>query len=303
MNSVAFTVGSWPIYWYGILISAAFIIGIFLVQSLAGKRGYDMDHLWTIFLILIPCAVFGARLYYVIFSWDMYGYADDPLRILQTWKGGLAIHGGLLAGILVILIACRKYRMDFFGVLDCFAPAVALGQAIGRWGNYFNGEAYGSVTTLPWGIHVAADQELHHPTFLYESLWDLLVFILLMVLFKKSKRSGNVVLIYLIAYSVGRFFIEGLRMDSLMIGPFRQAQVLSVCLIIIAGAILVYRNRKMNRLADEVKPAAAKKMKKAQNTQSTQKAENVKNVKNTKNTKNVNNVKNMKNTKNAKRKK
>ncbi len=280
MNSVAFTVGSWPIYWYGILISAAFIIGIFLVQSLAGKRGYDMDHLWTIFLVLIPCAVFGARLYYVIFSWDI--YADDPLRILQTWKGGLAIHGGLLAGILVILIACRKYRMDFFGVLDCFAPAVALGQAIGRWGNYFNGEAYGSVTTLPWGIHVAADQELHHPTFLYESLWDLLVFILLMVLFKKSKRSGNVVLIYLIVYSVGRFFIEGLRMDSLMIGPFRQAQVLSVCLIIISGAILLYRNRKSNRLAHGVKSAAVKKAEKsgkAEKTRNTQKAKNIKNTK------------------------
>lgn len=262
MNSIAFTIGSWPIHWYGILISTALIIGVFLVQSLAGKRGYDIDHLWTIFLITIPCAVIGARLYFVIFSWDT--YAGDPASIFKIWNGGLAIHGGLLAGILVIYICCRKYQMDFFGVLDCFAPAVALGQAIGRWGNYFNGEAYGSVTTLPWGIHVGADNYLHHPTFLYESLWDLLVFILLMVMFKKSKRSGNVILVYLIAYSVGRFFIEGLRMDSLMIGPFRQAQVLSVCLIILATTILVYRNKKMNRLAEEKPTIAPQKKKKKQ---------------------------------------
>lgn len=262
MNSIAFTIGSWPIHWYGILISAALIIGVFLVQSLAGKRGYDIDHLWTIFLITIPCAVIGARLYYVIFNLGM--YAGDPISIFKTWNGGLAIHGGLLVGILVIYLSCRKYQMDFFGVLDCFAPAVALGQAIGRWGNFFNGEAYGSVTTLPWGIHVAADNYLHHPTFLYESIWDILVFILLMVMFKKSKRSGNVVLVYLIAYSVGRFFIEGLRMDSLMIGPFRQAQVLSVCLIIIATAILVYRNKKMNRLEQEKQTIAPQKKKKKQ---------------------------------------
>ncbi|HMM07426.1 MAG TPA: prolipoprotein diacylglyceryl transferase [Clostridiales bacterium] len=279
MNSVAFTIGSWPIHWYGILISAAFIIGVFLVQFLATKRGYDIDHLWTIFLLLIPCAVVGARLYYVIFSWDTGMYADDPLLIFQTWRGGLAIHGGLLAGILVIFIGCRKYQMDFFGVLDCFAPAVVLGQAIGRWGNYLNGEAYGSVTTLPWGIHVAADQELHHPTFLYESLWDLLVFILLMALFKKSKRNGNVVLVYLIAYSVGRFFIEGLRMDSLMIGPLRQAQVLSVVLIVIAGAILLYRNRKASPLDHGKKASTAKKPGKSVKTKNTQEAKHIKNTK------------------------
>ncbi len=295
MNSVAFTIGSWPIHWYGILISTAFIIGVFLVQSLATKRGYDIDHLWTIFLILIPCAVVGARLYYVIFSWDT--YADDLISIFQTWRGGLAIHGGLLAGIFVILIGCRKYRMDSFGVLDCFAPAVALGQAIGRWGNYFNGEAYGSVTTLPWGIHVAADQKLHHPTFLYESLWDFLVFILLLVLFKKSKRNGNVFLVYLIAYSVGRFFIESLRMDSLMIGPFRQAQVLSVGLIIFAGAIFLYRNRKANRLEHGVKPAAAEKSEKSNKTEKTKKAEKPENTKSTRKAKNAKNTKNTNNTK------
>lgn len=317
MNSVAFTIGSWPVHWYGILISAAFVIGVFLVQSLAVKRGYDIDHLWTIFLFLIPCAVVGARLYYVIFSWDTGMYAEDPIRILETWRGGLAIHGGILGGIFVIFIGCRKYRMDFFGVLDCFAPAVALGQAIGRWGNYLNGEAYGSITTLPWGIRIAADGELHHPTFLYESLWDFLVFILLMALFKKSKRNGNVFLIYLIAYSFGRFFIEGLRMDSLMIGPWRQAQVLSVVFIVIAGAIFLYRNGKKSRRREgqlaavkkteksgqpgkaqkSGQPAKTENGKKSENGARPEKAKDHPKAKDGKNKKSTNNQKNAKNAK------
>ena len=246
MSSVAFTIGSWPVYWYGILISAALIIGVFLSQHLAKARGYNIDQLWTIFLVTIPAAIIGARLYYVIFNWDLYG--ADPSLIFKTWKGGLAVHGGLLAGMLAVFLCGRAYKMDVWGVLDCIAPSMSLGQAIGRWGNFFNGEAYGSVTNLPWGIHVSADHYLHHPTFLYESLWDLLLFVILMRMFRRSRRSGNVTLVYLLVYSVGRFFIEWLRMDSLMIGPFRQAQVMSACLFLIALVLLVCRNRRMNRL-------------------------------------------------------
>lgn len=242
MGPIAFTIGSWPVYWYGILISIAFVLGVFLSQHFAKKRGYDLDQLWTIFLVLIPCAVIGARLYYVFFNWDM--YSADPIKILQTWHGGLAIHGGVLGGLLAVFITCRIYKIDAFGILDCIAPSLALGQAIGRWGNFFNGEAYGSVTNLPWGIHVPDDVYLHHPTFLYESIWDLLLFFLLLKLFPKMKRTGNVTCIYFIVYSFGRFFIEGLRTDSLMIGPLRQAQVLSLCLFVIASFLLWYRNRK-----------------------------------------------------------
>lgn len=241
MNSVAFTIGSWPIYWYGILISSAMIIGAFLIQHLAKKRGYDIDQMWTIFLITIPCAVIGARLYYVIFSWDV--YQNDLLRILMVWHGGLAVHGGLLAGIGAIFLCCRHYKTDVFGVLDCFAPAMALGQAIGRWGNFFNGEAYGGVTDLPWGIHVAADPYLHHPTFLYESIWDILLFLFLWRLFPKTKHTGIVLGFYLLIYSFGRFWIEGLRTDSLMLGPLRQAQVLSLCLMVAGGLILYFRKK------------------------------------------------------------
>lgn len=241
MDPVAFTIGSWPVYWYGVLISAALLIGVFLAQHFARVRGYDIDKLWSILLITIPCAVVGARLYYVFFSWEL--YADDPMKILQVWKGGLAVHGGILGGALAVYCCCRKYKMDFFGILDCIAPALALGQAIGRWGNYINGEAYGSVTELPWGISVPDDPYLHHPTFFYESLWDFALFIVLCVLFKKFKRTGNVACVYFIVYSVGRFFIEALRTDSLMIGPLRQAQMISLCLILVASGVLIYRNR------------------------------------------------------------
>lgn len=257
MNPIAFTIGSWPVYWYGILISTAFVLGVFLSQHFARKRGYDLDQLWTIFLVLIPCAVIGARLYYVIFNWDM--YSSDPIKIVQTWHGGLAIHGGVLGGLLAVFITCRIYKLDTFGILDCIAPSLALGQAIGRWGNFFNGEAYGSVTDLPWGIHVPDDVYLHHPTFLYESIWDLLLFFLLVKLFSKTKRTGNVTCIYFIVYSFGRFFIEGLRTDSLMIGPLRQAQVLSLCLFVIASFLLWYRNRKPSVSARDSSSAVASK--------------------------------------------
>lgn len=259
MDPVAFTIGSWPVYWYGILISAALLIGVFLAQHLAKVRGYDIDKLWTVLLITIPCAVIGARLYYVIFSWDM--YAGDFMKIFQVWKGGLAVHGGILGGALAVILTCRHYKMDFWGVLDCIAPALALGQAIGRWGNFINGEAYGSVTTLPWGIHVPDDPYLHHPTFLYESIWDLGLFIALMVLFKKFKRTGNVTCVYFIVYSVGRFFIESLRTDSLMIGPLRQAQMISLGLILGASAVLIWRN-KLHPAPVESKTAAKGKKKK-----------------------------------------
>lgn len=241
MDPVAFTIGSWPVYWYGILISSALLIGVFLAQHLAKKRSYDLDKLWTVLLIAIPCAVVGARLYYVIFSWDM--YADNLMKVFQVWKGGLAVHGGILGGALAVFLTCRYYKMDFWGILDCITPALALGQSIGRWGNYINGEAYGSVTTLPWGIPVAEDPFLHHPTFLYESLWDFGLFLVLMAFFGKAKRTGNVACTYFIVYSAGRFFIESLRTDSLMIGPLRQAQMISLCLIAVAAFALIWRNK------------------------------------------------------------
>ena len=241
MNSVAFTIGTWPVYWYGILISAALLIGMFLAQRLAKSRGYDVDKLWSVLLLMVPAAVVGARLYYVLFRWDLYG--GDPLTILKVWHGGLAVHGGILGGLLAILIGCKIWKLDFFGVLDCVAPALALGQAIGRWGNFFNGEAYGGVTSLPWGIHVAADPSLHHPTFLYESLWNLGVLMLLLLMTKNKfkKADGEIFLWYLLLYGIGRFWIEGLRTDQLLVWgtDIAVSQLLAAVLAVGSGLLIL----------------------------------------------------------------
>lgn len=243
MNPVAFTVFGWPVRWYGICLTLGIIAGVIIATRLAKEREIDEDHIWTMILWAIPMSVIGSRIYYVIFQWPH--YAGNLGEIFAIWHGGLAIHGTIIAGALTVIICCKYYKLDFFKVADCFAPALILGQAIGRWGNFFNQEAHGTVTNLPWAINVHG--EMVHPTFLYESLWDLGIFIILMILFKKRRQEGNLILIYLMLYSVGRFFIEGLRTDSLMIGPLRQAQVISIVLFVGALLIYLYRQRRAAR--------------------------------------------------------
>ena len=190
-------------------------------------------------LLIIPSAIIGARLYFVAMRWDL--YAQDPIRIFQTWHGGLAVHGGIILCVLVLLIYCRKRRLDYLRWVDLFAPFLVLGQAIGRWGNFTNQEAYGFETTVPWAIEI--NGSYHHPTFLYESIWNLLVFALLMWLIRRPHRIGSIIASYFIFYSIGRFFIEMLRTDSLMLGPLRVAMLVSALLIML-GALILYRIRK-----------------------------------------------------------
>ncbi len=240
IDPVAFYIWGWPVRWYGILISAAFLIGVFLASYLAKKRKVDPDTLWSILLIVVPAAIIGARLYYVLFNWSY--YVDAPGEIIATWHGGLAVHGGILFGLLALIFSCRHYKENFWQIADLLVIPLVLGQSIGRWGNFFNQEAYGAVTDLPWAMLI--DGEMRHPTFLYESLWDFLVFLVLLFFFKKSKKSGNVFLLYLVLYSVGRFMIEGFRTDSLMLGPLRAAQVVSLALIVLGSFFLYWQNRK-----------------------------------------------------------
>jgi len=251
MDPIAVQIGPLKIYWYGILITTAIIIGLLLAVREAGRRGLDPEHIVNLALVVIPAAFVGARLYYVIFQWDY--YAGNWREIIAVWHGGLAIHGGLLGGLLAGLFYVRKAKLSFWQMADIVAPSIILGQAIGRWGNFFNQEAHGGPVSEEFISHFPAfiqkgmyiDGQYYHPTFLYESLWNLCVFLFLIWYRRKSKAvPGRVFLFYLLLYSVGRFFIEGLRTDSLMLGPLRMAQVVSVSLILLSSVGLLYLHRR-----------------------------------------------------------
>ena len=242
INPVAFKLFGLEVRWYGILIA----IGAFLAINVAekmGKRYNYKDGLYNLFssdlgIFVILLGVIGARLYYVIFQWDY--YRENPGEILAIRNGGLAIYGGILAGLLATYIFSRIKKIKFMTILDCLAPAVPLAQAIGRWGNFINGEAHGGPTDLPWGIMV--DGIKVHPTFLYESLLDFFIFIVLyFFVSKRQKFEGQLFTLYLIIYGCGRFFIEAMRTDSLYFGPFRVSQLLSLILVVI-GLIIYFYN-------------------------------------------------------------
>ena len=250
MNPVAFQIGSLAIRWYGVLISTALGLGTYLAYQEAKKQHLDPDHVLNIALLAAPAAIIGARIYYVLFEWA--AYKDNFWSIFAIWEGGLAIHGGLIGGVLVGYWYVQRYHLSFWKLADIIAPGIILGQAIGRWGNFFNQEAHGGPVTTEFISHFPVFIQkgmniggvYYHPTFLYESLWNLLVFCFLLWLRrKKNIPAGTIFLTYFILYSIGRFFIEGLRTDSLMLGPLRVAQVVSIGLIVIAGFILYKRYR------------------------------------------------------------
>lgn len=235
MDRVAFTLFGIDIMWYGILIATGMVLAVLIALREAKRLGISEDDILNLAMIAIPSGLIGARAYYVIFNWSY--YAGDISEILNFRGGGLAIHGGLIGGILAGLIYAKVKNINFFKLADCVVLGIPLAQAIGRWGNFLNQEAHGGPTDLPWGIMV--DGIKVHPTFLYESIWDLGVFLFLFIFRKKQKYQGQILVDYIILYSIGRFFIEGLRTDSLMLGPLRMAQVISLACIIL-GVILNY---------------------------------------------------------------
>ena len=234
-DPIAFEIAGLEIRWYGILIAAGMLIAVLLSCKRAYYHKLKDEDVLDVCLWVIPIGVIGARIYYVLFNLKYYDSLADAINIRA---GGLAIHGGLIFGTITALLICKKKGINPLNMLDLMIPTVALAQAIGRWGNYFNGEAHGGPTDLPWGILV--DGVKVHPTFLYESIWCLLLFIGLSY-FDKNKRTayGQTFALYSIFYSIERFLVEALRTDSLMIGPFKQAQVISLCAI--AFGILLYR--------------------------------------------------------------
>ncbi len=240
MDPVAFKVFGFEVRWYGLLIAIAVLIGTILALREAKRKGIKEESIIDMLLFAVPGAIIGARLYYVIFMWDY--YSKNPGQILNLRGGGLAIHGVIIGGALVAYIFTKVKKLNFLTVADIVAPSLILGQAIGRWGNFANQEAHGGPTDLPWGIMV--DGVKVHPTFLYESIWNFLVFgFLLWYRRKKAKADGEVFAMYLVLYSIARFLIEGMRTDSLMLGSIRVAQLISA-IIIIVGIIFIRYIRK-----------------------------------------------------------
>lgn len=251
---IIFKLGPLSIRWYGLLIASAVLIGVSLCQYLAKRRHVNPELLGDLVIWLVLAAIPCARLYYVLFRWQ--DYAQRPDQIIAIWRGGIAIHGAILGGILAAIIFARIQKTSVWLLADLVVPSLILGQAIGRWGNFFNSEAFGRPTDVPWKLYISPQQrppeyinfEYFHPTFLYESLWNLLVFGLLMTWFFKDLRKqphlkvGTLALVYMIGYSLGRIWIEGFRTDSLMLGPLRIAQVVSLGAISlgIIGLIWLY---------------------------------------------------------------
>lgn len=239
IDRVAFSLFGIDIYWYAILIITGVLIGAKFAQKEFVKRGFKEDFIYDLLFVILPLAIIGARAWYVIFEWDM--YKNNPIQILNFRAGGLAIHGGILFAIIGIYFYAKKKEIPLIDILDVMAPSLAFGQAIGRWGNFVNGEAHGTATNLPWAIIV--DGVKVHPTFLYESIGDFLIFLFLINYRKKNPKKGIQTAIYFIAYGILRFFVEGLRTDSLMIGSIRMAQLTSVIYLIVGIYLFVkYKN-------------------------------------------------------------
>lgn len=235
-DPVAFNLFGLDIRWYGILVATGIAMGTLVFYLRGPKRGISGDTVLDILIISIPVGVVCARLYYVVFNWDY--FAMDPMQIINVRGGGLAIHGGLIGGLMAAWLVARYKHIRFLDIADAVVPGFALAQSIGRWGNYFNSEAHGGPTDLPWGIMV--DGVKVHPTFLYESIWCFLLFLFLIWFDKKPRFAGQIACLYGMIYSVERFFVEGLRTDSLMFGPFKQAQLLSVTVIIVCALLYYY---------------------------------------------------------------
>ncbi|MCL4610789.1 prolipoprotein diacylglyceryl transferase [Staphylococcus aureus] len=254
IDPVAFNLGPLNVRWYGIIIAVGILLGYFVAQRALVKAGLHKD---TLVDIIFYSALFGfiaARIYFVIFQWPY--YVENPSEIIKIWHGGIAIHGGLIGGFIAGVIVCKVKNLNPFQIGDIVAPSIILAQGIGRWGNFMNHEAHGGPVSrafleqlhLPNFIieNMYINGQYYHPTFLYESIWDVAGFIIL-VNIRKHLKLGETFFLYLTWYSIGRFFIEGLRTDSLMLtSNIRVAQLVSILLILISISLIVYRRIKYN---------------------------------------------------------
>ncbi len=229
------------IHWYGVIIAAGVLLALALCGHIYKKRGRNPEELLDFIIWALPLGIVGARAYYVIFSWD--SYKDRLSDIFKVWEGGLAVYGGIIAGVITALVFCRVKKISFPEFADVASAGLAVGQCVGRWGNFVNGEAHGGETNLPWGMSINASAPVH-PTFLYESIWSLLCLCLLLFLIRKKLPSGSVFCVYLIWYGTGRFFIEGLRTDSLYAASgLRASQIAAILSVAVGIGWLIYIKR------------------------------------------------------------
>lgn len=255
MNPVLFKLFNIEIRWYSVLILVGIIVGAYILKKEARRFDMNWDFVFNLSFWTIIFGIIGARLYYVIFRWSQ--YENDLLSIFKVWEGGLAIHGGILAGALTVYIYCKKNKANTLKVIDMAMPSVMIAQAIGRWGNFFNSEAYGGIVSLSHleKLHIPKfiidgmyiEGVYRQPTFLYESIWCIIGFIIILFIRRnKYVKLGTITGFYLMWYSTGRFFIEHMRNDSLMLGGFRVAQIISIILFAL-GAFLIIRNKRMGK--------------------------------------------------------
>ena len=252
MDRVALDLGFIQIYWYSIMILLGIILASIVILKECKRFNIDNDFMLNLFFYTIPIAIIGARLYFVIFNFNY--YSNNVIEIFKLWKGGLAIHGGIIAGLIFIIYYCKRYNQNIWKILDIAVIGLIIGQIIGRWGNFFNQEAYGSATTLSYlksiylpnfiidGMKI--NNIYYHPTFLYESMWNFIGLIILLKIRRKNVKIGQISSIYLIWYGIGRLFIESLRQDSLMLGHIKVAQLVSLLMIIFGIFLFIYKLKK-----------------------------------------------------------
>lgn len=256
MNNVFLEIGPITIYWYSIFILTAFVVGYFLATKEFKRHKLSLSFLNDYFFYLIPIVILGARIYYVIFEWSY--YSQNLTQVFALWNGGLAIHGGVFAGIIFTIYYTKKHKINTLKLMDIAAPALILGQAIGRWGNFFNQEAYGPATTLSNLVDLPIPQFVidgmriggtyYHPTFFYESMACLIGFTIIMIVRRIKKiKLGQISSIYFVTYGITRFFIEGMRQDSLMLGSIKVAQLVSL-LMVLFGVVLFIKQMKSKQL-------------------------------------------------------
>lgn len=253
MNQIALEIGPISIYWYSITMLIAILTGSYIFLKSAKKENYQEEFLTNLIFYGIIFGIIGARLYYIIFNIDY--YKQNPIQIIEIWNGGLAIHGAIISGAIWFIYYCKKHKKNFLKIFDLATPALIISQAIGRWGNFFNQEAHGIKVTKETleQLHIPnfiingmkIDETYYHPTFFYESIWDLLGFIILITIRKKYKtKKGTITAIYFMWYSLARFIIESLRTDSLMLGNLKIAQLVSIILFILGLIILLHNYKK-----------------------------------------------------------